>query len=158
MACSNSLDDGFEYIWFSWQKMLQDACGFNLTKGDIVLSSTEFIKQYEAALGTQDWTTVAPLISDEAVVIFSDGSLHAGKDAIRIAYERNFDAIKNEAYRIENVRWLLQTPDSAAYMFDFFWAGVFQGRDASGSGRGTAVLERRSGRWMLAGEQLGPKI
>ncbi len=121
------------------------------------MSLTEFIKQYEAALGTQDWTLVAPLISDEARVVFSDGSVHAGKDAIKIAYERNFATIKNEAYRMENVYWLLETPDSAAYMFDFYWAGVIQGREASGSGRGTAVLVRQADRWVLVGEQLGPK-
>lgn len=96
------------------------------------MSSTEFIKQYEAALGTQDWAVVAPLISGEARVVFSDGSVHAGKDAIRTAYERNFTTIKNDEYRVENIHWLLETSDNAAYMFDFFWAGVIQGREAWG--------------------------
>ena len=29
-----------------------------------------FVKEYESALGTQDWNSVAPLISDDAIVIF----------------------------------------------------------------------------------------
>lgn len=121
------------------------------------MSAKDFVKQYEAALGTQDWTKVAPLISDRATVVFSNGSMHVGKDAIRTAYEYNFTTIKNEEYRVENTHWLLETPDSAAYMFDFHWTGLIEGRKASGSGRGTAVLVRESKRWVLIGEQLGRK-
>lgn len=124
---------------------------------NVSMSPRDFVEQYEAALATQDWNAVAPLISDDARVVFSDGSLHGGKDAIRTAYERNFAAIKSEVYRVENVHWLIETSDSAAYMFDFYWSGVIQGREASGSGRGTAVLARKDGRWVLVAEQLGPR-
>lgn len=121
------------------------------------MAAREFIKQYEAALATQDWADVAPLISDRATVIFSNGARYVGKDAIRRAYAHNFTTIKNEDYRIENVQWLIEAPDSAANMFDFYWAGVIDGREASGSGRGTAVLARAPNGWVLVGEQLGPK-
>lgn len=121
------------------------------------MPAKDFVKEYETALGTQDWTSVAPLISDDAIVIFSNGSLHAGKEAIRAAYQHNFSAIQGEEYRIENVRWLTETADAAAYSFEFHWTGVVEGRQASGSGRGTAVLVRTADRWLLAGEQLGPK-
>lgn len=116
-----------------------------------------FVKEYEHALGTQDWNSVAPLISDDAIVIFSNGSLHAGKEAIRAAYQHNFSTIKGEEYRIENVHWLADTADAAAYSFEFHWTGVIDGRQASGLGRGTAVLVRKDDRWLLVGEQLGPK-
>ncbi len=119
------------------------------------MSAREFIKQYEAALGTQNWFVVAPLISNQATVAFSNGSLHVGKDAVRAAYEHNFTTIKNEEYRIENVNWLLESPDCAAYMFDFYWTGFVEGGEVSGSGRGTAVLVREANRWVLVGEQLG---
>lgn len=121
------------------------------------MSPRDFVEQYEAALATQDWTVVAPLISEEARVVFSDGSLHGGKDAIRTAYQRNFAAIKNEDYGIENVHWLIETSDSAAYMFDFYWSGIVHGSEASGSGRGIAVLARKDDRWVLVAEQLGPR-
>ena len=65
--------------------------------------------------------------------------------------------IKGEEYRIENVLWLAETTDAAAYSFEFHWAGEIEGRNASGSGRGTAVLIRIDDLWLLAGEQLGPK-
>jgi len=121
------------------------------------VSARSFVKEYEHALGSQDWSTVAPLISDDAMVIFSNGFLHAGKEAIRAAYQNNFDTIKGEEYRIENVHWLAETADTAAYNFEFHWTGEIEGREASGSGRGTAVLVRIDDHWLLAGEQLGPK-
>ncbi|MEM1130842.1 MAG: nuclear transport factor 2 family protein [Pseudomonadota bacterium] len=121
------------------------------------MSARDFVKEYETALGTQDWNAVAPLISDDARVVFSNGALHEGKDAIRAAYERNFETISNEDYRVENVHWLTESADSAAYMFEFYWTGTIDGREVSGSGRGTAVLVREADRWLLVGEQLGPK-
>ncbi|MEO1701964.1 MAG: nuclear transport factor 2 family protein [Pseudomonadota bacterium] len=121
------------------------------------MSASAFVVEYEAALGTQDWNLVAPLVSDDAKVIFSNGSMLDGKEAIKSAYEHNFNTIKGEEYRIDNVQWILETADSAAYMFEFHWAGVIGGRKASGSGRGTAILVRVDDRWMLVGEQLGPK-
>ncbi|WP_299631792.1 nuclear transport factor 2 family protein [uncultured Roseobacter sp.] len=124
---------------------------------EATVSAKSFVKEYEHALGTQDWSSVAPLISDDAIVIFSNGSLHAGKEAIRAAYQHNFNTIKSEKYRIENVHWLAETADAAAYSFEFHWIGEIEGREASGSGRGTAVLVRIDDCWLLAGEQLGPK-
>lgn len=121
------------------------------------MSAKSFVKEYEHALGTQDWQSVAPLISDDAIVIFSNGSLHAGKEAIRAAYQHNFSTIKGEEYRIENVHWLAETAGAAAYSFEFHWTGVIDGRKASGSGRGTSVLVCKSDQWLLVGEQLGPK-
>ena len=60
---------------------------------EATVSAKSFVKEYEHALGTQDWRSVAPLISDDAIVIFSNGSLHAGKEAIRAAYQHNFNTI-----------------------------------------------------------------
>ena len=121
------------------------------------MSAKSFVKEYESALATQDWNSVAPLISEDAVVIFSNGTLHAGKEEIKTAYQYNFNTIQGEEYRIENVRWLADTADAAAYNFEFHWTGVIDGREASGSGRGTAVLVCKDDRWLLVGEQLGPK-
>jgi len=121
------------------------------------MSPEAFVKAYEAALGTQDWGAVAPLIHDEAVVVFSNGALHDGKVAIQAAYERNFKTIKGEVYRVENLRWLTQTAESAAYIFEFHWSGVIDGQSASGAGRGMAALVRAAEGWRLMGEHLGPK-
>ncbi|MEZ5064525.1 MAG: nuclear transport factor 2 family protein [bacterium] len=102
----------------------------------------DFVRAYEAALATQDWRIVSPLIHEDASVTFSDGSVHRGKDAVRAAYERNFRAIESEEYRISNVHWLPRSQDFAAYQFDFEWRGIVQGQVMGGRGRGTCVLLR----------------
>lgn len=121
------------------------------------MTANDFVKDYASALATQDWAAVAPLISEGASVVFSDGTVHRGKAEIKAAYERNFSAIKSEEYRIENVHWLMQTPESAAYQFDFFWTGLIGGKEASGAGRGTAVLTLENDRWVLVAEHLGSR-
>ncbi|MEM8767240.1 MAG: DUF4440 domain-containing protein [Pseudomonadota bacterium] len=122
---------------------------------DTAMTSLEFVTHYESALATQQWEAVSPLIHERASVVFSNGSVHRGKEAVRKAYERNFDAIKNEHYVIANLHWLLDSPETAVYMFDFSWSGVIDGKEASGGGRGTAVLTHEDGRWQLLAEHLG---
>ncbi len=125
------------------------------TREEKEVSPLEFIEEYEAALATQEWDAVSPLIHERASVVFSNGSVHKGKDAVRVAYERNFEAIKSERYQMTNVHWLLNSSDTAVYMFDFSWTGIVDGKEASGGGRGTAVLLLENGRWKLLAEHLG---
>ncbi len=119
------------------------------------MSASNFIKRYEAALATQSWEEVSPLIHPRASVVFSDGTVHKGKNAVQKAYEANFVRIEHEKYEMTNIHWLLESEDSAAYMFDFSWTGIFEGKEASGGGRGTAVLVFESGKWLLLAEHLG---
>ncbi|WP_136443476.1 nuclear transport factor 2 family protein [Pacificoceanicola onchidii] len=116
----------------------------------------DFLKRYEAALASQDWAQVSPLIHGSARVVFSDGSVHEGLGAIERAYQRNFAAIKSERFVMDNIHWVFETADHAVYMFDFHWSGVIQGREASGSGRGVTALVRENDIWLLKAEQLGP--
>lgn len=120
------------------------------------MSPNEFIRDYERALATQTWKAVSPLIHQNATVTFSNGTVHKGKTAVRIAYEDNFETIKNEKYSVSNVHWVLETENSATYTFDFYWAGMIEGKAASGAGRGTAVLVRVQDIWLLIAEHLGP--
>jgi ketosteroid isomerase-like protein len=75
---------------------------------------------------------------------------------VRAAYERNFQAIENETYKITNLHWLLESNDIAVYLFEFNWSGKINGQDASGAGRGTSVLIQDEGVWKLLAEHLGP--
>lgn len=120
------------------------------------MSAREFVSSYERALATQDWRQVAPLVHEDASVTFSDGSVHKGKQAVRAAFERNFEAIADEQYRIRNLHWVLESDDVAVYLFDFEWTGTFDGRQAGGAGRGTSVLVRDGTAWLLRAEHLGP--
>lgn len=119
------------------------------------MTAEEFIARYEAALATQRWEAVEPLIHDDACVTFSTGETHRGKAAVRAAYASNFAAIENEVYRISDVHWILRAADVAVYAFAFRWTGVIGGRAASGGGRGTSVLVRDGSTWKLIAEHLG---
>lgn len=126
-------------------------------RGKVALNPEEFIRSYEQALATQDWTNVESLVHNNACVTFSDGTVHKGKSEVRSAFERNFSLIKDERYLITNVHWVAIGSEMAVYLFDFSWSGMINDRQASGSGRGTSVLIKEEDKWQLLVEHLGPK-
>lgn len=117
----------------------------------------EFIQNYERALATQDWGRVEPLVHPDACVTFSNGTVHKGKAEVQRAFERNFSLIKDETYSITNVHWIIKSPDTAVYLFEFSWSGTINEKPAHGSGRGTSVLVKETDGWQLLVEHLGPK-
>jgi len=121
------------------------------------MKSEDFISAYESALATQDWTAVEPLISPDASVTFSDGSIHSGKQKVTEAFERNFNSIKSEKYEIVNVNWLKRTDEFAVYTFEFNWTGIINGNSVSGVGVGTSVIIMEAEGWKLLREHLGRK-
>ena len=121
------------------------------------MTPEEFVRAYGQALGTQSWTNVEPLIHEDACVTFSNGTVHKGKSQVKIAFEKNFSLIKDEAYSMSNLHWVMKGPETAVYLFDFQWSGVINDKPASGMGRGTSVLIRKDGRWKLIAEHLGLK-
>jgi ketosteroid isomerase-like protein len=118
------------------------------------MSPAEFIREYETSGRTGGVDYTLSLIDDNAVYWFSDGTSHGGKDAIARAIRRNFEAIKNETYRISEVVWVAQSSDFSACIYRFDWSGVIGGAPASGSGRGTSVLARRGDSWVVVHEHL----
>lgn len=120
------------------------------------MTPDEFLKQYERALGSQQWSRVAPLIHENACVTFSTGQVYKGKPAVQRAFESNFASIENERYEIRNVHWSLRDAQVAVCLFDFQWAGRVNGREVHGAGRGTSVLVADGGSWQLLVEHLGP--
>ncbi len=117
----------------------------------------DFIVDYEKALATQDWKSVEPLISERASVTFSTGAVHEGKAAVKAAFERNFELIKSEEYKIKNVRWLFTNESTAVYLFDFSWKGIMNNQLIGGEGIGTSVLIKEENKWVLLAEHLGRK-
>jgi ketosteroid isomerase-like protein len=117
----------------------------------------KFIGEYEAALATQDWSRVEPLIHPDACVTFSTGTVHKGKEAVRGAFEANFGAIAEEHYEISDIHWVHRDPGIAVYLFSFAWTGLIGGEAARGGGRGTCVIVKEGPRWQLLVEHLGPR-
>lgn len=121
-------------------------------------SSTEaelgaLMSRYEAANNSHMVARVLPFIAPEATYWFSDGS-HAGHDEIAAALQLTFDAIADEDYQIRDLEWVVVRPDVAVCRYRFAWSGVVDGVAKTGVGRGTNVLEKRDGDWLIVHEQL----
>ncbi len=118
------------------------------------MTPEDFIKEYEQALKSQDWLQVDPLFHEKVCVTFSSGTLHEGKPQVKIAFEKNFAAIKSEEYQMSNVRWIMKTESLATYLFDYNWKGIINGKRIMGNGIGTSVLLKENDRWVLLTENL----
>ena len=116
----------------------------------------EFVKYYEAALATQEWGQVEPLMHEDVCVTFSNGAVNTGLAAVREAYSKNFTIIKDEQYLVSDVHWAVKKESFAVYLFKYSWSGLMNGVQASGSGRGTATLVPDGDAWKLIAEHLGP--
>jgi hypothetical protein len=51
----------------------------------------------------------------------------------------------------------INTAETAVYLFEFQWSGLINDKPASGAGRGTTVLVKKAGAWLLLIEHLDPK-
>jgi len=111
------------------------------------------MRRYEQATNRHDFDQVAPLIADDATYWFTEGS-YRGIDAIRAAIERTFATILDEVYEVGDLEWVAVANDLAVCRYTFSWRGVIDGRPASGQGRGTNVVVRRDGTWIMQHEHL----
>lgn len=118
------------------------------------MTPQEFLREYETSGRVGGVERTLSLIDDDAIYWFSDGGAHIGKAAIERAIRRNFEAIKDETYRLSEITWLAQTQDVAACTYRFDWSGVLHGEKASGFGRGTSVLIRKGDGWAVVHEHL----
>ena len=120
------------------------------------MSLGEFLRAYQAAANAHDLETTLSMIAEDAIFLFSDRTSHVGKAAIHQAIERNFNTIKNEAYRVRHVRWLVSSEEFGLCVYDFDWVGDIDGKPASGNGRGTTAVRRIDGQWRIVHEHLSP--
>lgn len=117
----------------------------------------DFVRFYEKALATQDWKYVSPVMHTDCVVTFSDGTIHKGKSQIRAAFERNFEQIENEYYRISDIHWVVRSEQFAVFTFRYSWSGIVGDKLASSQGRGTSSILCTEQRWQLTSEHLGTR-
>jgi ketosteroid isomerase-like protein len=118
----------------------------------------DFIRKYEAALATQKWEAVEPLMHLNCTVTFSDGSQHRGRKEVEKAFRKNFALIQDEKYAISKWHWIHKTEFFAVFTYLFDWSGVIDGKPVAGSGRGTSSLIQEGGVWLLVSENLGPRL
>lgn len=112
-----------------------------------------FLEAYEQANNSHIWANVEPFIASDATYWFTDGS-YTGIDEIRQAIEATFAKIQDETYEIGDIKWPVATDSIAVCTYTFHWQGTVDGKQASGNGRGTNVLEKRNGSWQIVHEHL----
>jgi ketosteroid isomerase-like protein len=117
------------------------------------MTPEELLQAYEQRTNTHRFEEVAPLIADNAVYWFSDGSFQ-GKDAIEQAFAKTWAIIQDEHYAIEDVQWLVNDERCAVCIYVFRWQGMVEGQARQGTGRGTNVLEKIDGDWQVVHEHL----
>jgi ketosteroid isomerase-like protein len=117
------------------------------------MTPVEFLREYELKTNTHRFEEVAPLIAENAVYWFNDGSFQ-GKEAIRQAFEKTWAFIQDEHYGLENLQWLVNDDLTAVCIYLFRWQGKIEGRLVQGMGRGTSVLEKSNSDWKVIHEHL----
>ena len=131
-------------------------------QSSLPFSASETIMNHETALATyvdklntHSWDQIAPHVTDDAVFIFTEDTF-VGKAAAKAAFEKTFNLIENEVFSLHDVSWTVVTDDAATCRYEFRWKGLIEGQEASGGGRGTSILQKIDGRWLIAHEHLGP--
>ena len=83
----------------------------------------QFMARFEAALATEDFEKVAPLIHPQAVFRFSEGD-HSGMADIRAAVERTWAfEVDDERYYLTDKRVLHSGKGAATVLFTWNWSG-----------------------------------
>ena len=117
------------------------------------MTPVEFMRAYERSTNAHRFEEVAPLLADQAVYWFNDGSFQ-GIDAIKQAFEATWMVIRDEHYTLENVQWLVDEEQVAVCVYLFHWEGIVEGRKIHGAGRGTSVLQKVNTQWKVIHEHL----
>ena len=112
-----------------------------------------FLKAYESAANSCDFTRVAPFIADNATFWFTNGRFE-GKQEVQKAFEDTWQNIKDEVYTITNVQWVAQNYWVSSCTYDFTSDGLVNGERQVYKGHGTNVLARLHGSWRIVHEHL----
>ena len=126
-----------------------------LSAAEMRMNHTDALASYVQKLNTHSWDEIAPRVTDDAVFIFTE-STFVGKEAAKAAFEKTFTLIQEEEYSIHDVSWTAVTESMASCHYEYRWKGLIDGQKSSGGGRGTSILLKVDGRWLIAHEHLGP--
>lgn len=113
------------------------------------------LSAYFEALNTHSWDQIAPHVAENAVFIFTEDTF-TGQAAAKAAFEKTFALIQDEHFSLHDIVWTVVTDEVAACRYEFRWKGIISGQEASGGGRGTTILRKTNGRWLIVHEHLGP--
>ena len=90
------------------------------------MTPVEFLKLYESRANSRRFEEVVPLIENDAVFWFNDGSF-LGIESIRKAFEKTWAfEIQNKRYWLDNIQWWRKNELRSA-TFTYNWTGVMKG-------------------------------
>ena len=119
------------------------------------ISAEACVEAFVAALIGRDLEAALALLTDDVVLLYSNGSAVWGKSQFADLMSANWKLVDRYEYRTLNSVWTGKCETVAAVAYSFAWSGVANGKDVSGGGRGTRVLRRDpdSG-WRISHEHL----
>ena len=126
-----------------------------LSAAEPTMNHETALSTYVEKLNTHSWDQIAPCVTEDAVFLFTEDTF-VGKAAAKAAFEKTFKLIENEVFSLHDIAWTVVTDEVATCHYEFRWKGLISGQESSGGGRGTSILRRVDGRWLIAHEHLGP--
>jgi ketosteroid isomerase-like protein len=126
-----------------------------LSAAETTMNHTTALSAYVEALNTHSWDRIAPHVAADAVFIFTEDTF-IGRAAAKAAFEKTFKLIENEVFSLHDIQWTAITHEVATCHYEFRWKGLISGQESSGGGRGTTIMRKVDGRWLVAHEHLGP--
>lgn len=127
----------------------------SLSAAETTMNHTTALSAYVEALNTHSWGRIAPHVAEDAVFIFTEDTF-IGHAAAKAAFEKTFKLIENEVFSLHDIVWTVVTENVATCHYEFRWKGLISGEESAGGGRGTTILRKVDGRWLIAHEHLGP--
>jgi ketosteroid isomerase-like protein len=110
--------------------------------------------EFTAALIRRDLASALALLAEEVVFFYSNGAAIRGKDAFAAVMTASWKLVEDYRYETLDQAWIAQSEAAAGVIYSFAWSGVAGGEKVSGGGRGTRVLTRNAGGWLIAHEHL----
>jgi len=126
-----------------------------LSAADTIMNHESTLTTYIEKLNTHSREQIAPCITEDAVFIFTEDTF-VGKASAKASFEKTFKLIENEVFSLHDIAWTAVTDDVATCHYEFRWKGLISGQESSGGGRGTTILRKVDGRWLITHEHLGP--
>lgn len=124
-----------------------------MNKEEIIDDLQKFMNNYETRANQRNFNLIRPLISDQAIYWFSDGTFQGIKQ-IEVAFEETWSNLPSESYQLSNFQWLVTTDTNGVCIYKFRSESIKDGKKFIFNGRGTNVLERINGSWKIIHEHL----
>jgi ketosteroid isomerase-like protein len=121
--------------------------------GGVTMELHQTLIGYIRATNSHDFKNVRRFLSEDAVYWFQKNEYNTIAE-IEKYFTNTWNLIKDEVYRISDVKWIGESSDLATCLYKYHWEGYYKGDFINGSGNATNVFKRINGDWKLIHEHL----